>query len=314
MPMGYMGYAKLANVFLLTNSGGLNRMVNPLRSEAVWGAGWYNAAQTTNYADSQQHFEGSLAFELQGIPSVWNLFRDWAVEQRVEPQDMVISPNGLATQNYTKVKDDPRTGVWLSQAGFRIDAEQLVTVNAFAVAIRRSETSTVSSYKAIRVGPGTPTGPLNPSPTNRNPIPGWNCKAAITWPGAPAFYSSANPTGLVLRSADFTLNNNTQIIRGCTGEPNPVAVLQGTIAVDGNITVWRDGPIPDPYAVEGQPFRAEAASLQMLIGGQLGFRILHVLLTSDQYEIQSQNSPSTRTFGFAGLGSGLTPPLLMDAA
>ena len=41
MPLGYFGYLKLANIFLLTNSGGLNRQVNPMYSEAVWGAGWF---------------------------------------------------------------------------------------------------------------------------------------------------------------------------------------------------------------------------------------------------------------------------------
>jgi len=40
MSIGYYGYAKLSNIFLLTNTGGLNREVNPILSEAVWGAGW----------------------------------------------------------------------------------------------------------------------------------------------------------------------------------------------------------------------------------------------------------------------------------
>jgi hypothetical protein len=279
MPMGFLGYIKLANVFLLTQLGG-------------------------------------FTFELQGIPAVWNLISDWLVEDRVEPQDVVISPNGIAVQNYAKVSGDPRTGVWLSQAAFRVDAEQLVTVNCTGMAIRRTETYSASTYKAIRVGPGVPTGPLNPVPINRNPFPGWAAKADITWPGAPPIYTPNNPTGFVLRSADFTINNNTQIVKGCTGEVNPVAVLQGTIGVDGSITLWRDGPIPDPYAVSGQPFRADGAYLTMSFGAvsPLQFLLRHILLMSDQYEIQGQNNLSTRVFGFSGLGEGLYPPFQMVAA
>lgn len=316
MPVGYLGYLKLADIFLLTQTGGLNRQVDPILSNAVWGAGWYNAAQTTNYADGQQFFQGDFTFELQGIPVVWNLISNWLVEQRVYPQGMIISPNGLVVQTYNVVDGDPRTGVWLTNAGFRVDPENLVTINATGIAIRRSESYTASTYKQVRVGPGIPTAPLNPAPTNRNPFPGWAAATVITWPGAPAYYTPTNPTGIMLQSADFRVNNNTVVVKGCTGEPNPVAVFQGTMAVDGNITIWRDGPIPDPYATPGQPFSAAGATLTMTFGqvSPLQFLIRHVLLTEDQFTIQGQNEIVNRTFGFAGLGEGINPPFQMTAA
>jgi hypothetical protein len=157
---------------------------------------------------------------------------------------------------------------------------------------------------------------LNPAPTNRNPFAGWSALTTITWPGAPDIYSLSNPTGFVLQKGDFTVNNNTQIIRGCTGDANPVAVLQGTIAVDGSLTIWRDGPILDPYAISGTPFTASGASIGIQFGtvSPLGFNINHVLITEDSYDIQGQNTPSVRVFGFAGLGDGLLPPFIMQPA
>jgi hypothetical protein len=314
MSLGYLGYVKLANTFLLCNSSGLNRQVAPLMSEGVWGAGWYNAAQDTNYADSQQHFEGGINFELQGASSVWNLLRDWLVEQRVDAQSVELSPNGIDKYNYTKDAQDPRTGVWLSQAGFSIGNNELVKISATGIALRRTESVAGANYKAIRVGPGLPVNPLNPSPKNRNPIPGWNCKATIVIPNFPAAWTTSNLTGSVLQSAEVNVNNNTQIIRGCTGDNNPVAVLQGTMAVEGSITVWRDGSIPDPYGTGS--FQASGASMLLQMGGapSLDFNIRYVLITSDAFDIQGKNNPTVRVFGFAGLGDGVYPPLTLTQA
>jgi hypothetical protein len=40
----------------------------------------------------------------------------------------------------------------------------------------------------------------------------------------------------------------------------------------------------------------------------------YVVLTSDAYDVVAQNTSSTRRFGFAGLGDGTQPPILLDAA
>src|SRR6516165_12296912 len=133
MSIGYYGYAKLSNIFLLTNTGGLNREVNPILSEAVWGAGWYTGAQTTNYADSQMQFSGALTFELQGgLPKVWNLIVDWLVNWRVYPQSMLVSPNGLAIQSFqadSNPNGNTRGGVWMNSAGLTIDPAASIKLN-----------------------------------------------------------------------------------------------------------------------------------------------------------------------------------------
>jgi hypothetical protein len=315
MPLGYLGYMKLAGTYLLANSSGLNRVVEPLRSQAVWGAGWYNAATVTNYADNQQSFEGSVQFELQGNTTIWNLIRDWLIERRVFAKTLEISPNGLTKQLYEQTNSDAASGCWMKSAAFSVDPDSLISINASLVALKRVESQVASDYKAIVNGPGLPSNPLNPSPHNRNPFPGWSAKATITWPGAPAFYSPSNPTGMVLQKADFDINNNTVIIRGCTGESNPVMVLQGTMSVGGSMTLWRDGPIPDPYA-SGTPFTASGASIQLDFGSTspLSIQVTHVLLTSDAFDLSGQNSPTVRVFGFEGLGNGLLPPFRMLVA
>jgi hypothetical protein len=317
MPLGYLGYLKVADTFVLCNTAGLNRVVAPIMSKAVWGAGWYNAASVTNYADSQMHFEGGVNFELQGEPVVWNLVRDWLIEQRAFPQSVLLSPNGQVVHSYLVEGGDSRTGVWLRDAAFRIDATSLVTVGANGIALIRTETVSGSAYKdGLRANVGIPTKPLNPTTRNRNPIPGWNVQAEVTWPGAPAFWNEPNAlNGMVLQNADVTVNNNTQIIRGCTGDPSPVAVLQGTIEVTGSMSLWRDGGIPDPFGEEGT-FTSDDASVIFNLGGTpaLTMRIPNLLIVSDAYEIQEQNTPVPRTFGLAGLGDGVNPPFMMDQA
>jgi hypothetical protein len=315
MGIGYLGYAKITDKFLLCNSTGLNRQVNPLESRAVWGAGWYNAASVTNYADSQQHFEGAINFELQGDAELWDLIRDWLVEQRAFAKSCIISPNGIISYEYTKDDADPRSGVWMRQCSINIDNNALITMAATCIGLKRTEIITGSSYITMRTGVGAPTAPMNPAPRNRNPIPGWNAAATVVWPNAPAFYSQANPAGMVLMSANVNVDNNTQIIRGCTGDVNPVAVIQGTISAEGAMNLWRDGGIPDPYGTPGN-FTAANASVTWSLGGApaLVFRLPHLLLRTDAYDVTGQNNPTTRNFGLAGVGDGVAPPFLMDAA
>lgn len=320
MPIGYLGYVKLLDQFLLTNSTGLNRQVNPLFSEAVWGAGWYNAAKHTNYADSQQHYQGNIDFELQAQTDIWNLVRDWVIEDRACAQSLTLSPNGYVVYDYTLDEDDPRTGVWANSCSFTIDSESLISLSLDCIALKRTETITSTSdfCTGMRTNPanGVPTNPLNPTTRNRNPIPGWNAAATVTWPNAPDFWSDPGElTGMVLRSADITVNNNTQIVRGCTGDTNPVAVIQGTISVDGSMTLWRQGGIPDPYVPDSN-FTASEASVIFELGGTpaLTFRLPYIVITSDAHDVQGQDSLTHRVFGIAGLGDGTQPPFLMDQA
>lgn len=198
MSLGYFGYAKLGGptaspggqyspILLLTNTGGMNRAVNPIVSEAVWGAGWWTGAQHTNYADSQMQFDGALTFELQGgLPTVWKLITDWLVNWRVYPQSMIISPNGLAIQSFqadTNPNGNTRGGVWMNSAGFTVDPAASIKLNCNVIGLQRSESYSASTYRAVRTTPNVPTLPLNPAPINRNPFPGWLAQAQVNlWP------------------------------------------------------------------------------------------------------------------------------------
>jgi hypothetical protein len=313
--LGYLGFVRLTDIYLLANSTGLDRQVNPIISNGVWGAGWYNAADVTNYADSQMHFEGAINFELQAISSVWNLIRDWLIEQRVFAKSAILSPNGIQQYFYTQAGDDPRSGLWASQAGFTIDAGSIVGISLTGIGLKRLESNTNSAYTDINVGPGLPTAPMNPSPRNRNPIPGWKTIAEIDWPNSPPYWTPDEPLGMAMMNGNVNFNNNTQIIRACTGDRNPIAVVQGTMRVDGSIALFRNGPIPDPYEIEDN-FTAEDASVAFRLGGtpDLAFSIPNVVLSSDAFPVQGKNTPVTRTFGFFGVGDGSGPPMTIDQA
>jgi intein/homing endonuclease len=226
----------------------LNREVNPILSEAVWGAGWWTGAQHTNYADSQMQFSGALTFELQGgLPTVWNLISDWLVNWRVYPQSMIVSPNGLAIQSF---QADPnptgntRGGVWMNSAGFTVDPAASIKLNCNVIGLQRSETYSASTYRAVRTTSNVPTLPLNPAPINRNPFPGWLAQAQVNlwppnfpagggWPGgAPPNYSPTNPTGMFMMGADWTMNNNTQVVRGCLAADSRIMTPIGYHRID----------------------------------------------------------------------------------
>lgn len=321
MALGYMGLAELEGFPLYTNSTGLNRIVEPLKSSAVWGSGWLNAAQTVAYSDSQNYFKGPVAFELSAQAALWNVFRDWAVYRRVYPKSVRMSPNGIVRYDYLADESDPRAGCWMGSISLRISAEALITVNAEFMALKRHEVILGNNYLAMDIQGHLPTAPLNPSPRNRNPIAGFTARAEIAWPNSPPWWSESNRNGMVLREADITHNNNPVLIKGCTGTPTAIAVLMGTMDTSGTITLFRDGPIPDPYGddILSSPFTAESASIALYIGGsqgaaELGLRVPHVLLQSDSYDVKSQNEPTTRTFGFAAVGDGTGPPFIIDAA
>jgi hypothetical protein len=289
-------------------------MINPLKSEAVWGAGWYNAAETTNYADNQQHFEGGLSFELQAENAVWSLLRNWFIEQRAFPQSLVFSPNGYSVHTYSKSSTDPRGGVWAKSVSFEIGAQELIKVNTTCVGLKRVETNNSGKFTTSRAfSSRKPVKPLNPSPYNRNPAPGWYSAAAVTWPGSPTFWTPANLTGMVLTSGSMEINNNTQIVFGCTGDPNPVAVIQGPIEASGNMSLWRDGGIPDPYGNTNTPFSASGASVTFTLAGisNLTLSMPYVVLNTDAYNVKGQKQLTSRDFGFFGLGDGINPPMLM---
>jgi hypothetical protein len=122
----------------------------------------------------------------------------------------------------------------------------------------------------------------------------------------------------VYRSDSHSFIANGIAVKNCTGLPNPAAVMQGVMAVEGTMRLFRDGVILDPYAstTPGGPFTASGSSIQMSFGNLAPIptiQFLHVLLTSEEFTIAGQNEIVPRTFGFAGLGDGTQPPMLMPS-
>jgi hypothetical protein len=102
MAMGYQGLAQIAAfrdnvnpgfVPLLIEGASINLVLEPIYSEAIWGAGWYNAATNVNYADNAVRYEGSMDFQLQASREAWNLVRDWCIEYRALSRAARITPD-----------------------------------------------------------------------------------------------------------------------------------------------------------------------------------------------------------------------------
>ncbi len=336
MAIGYLGYCKIDNRsgiapanLLLCNSTGLNRRIEPILSKAVWGAGWANAASTVAYADSQQPFEGNINFELQYNSTVWDIFARWltrgasdtAAPNRVTPISLLISPDAYLSYLYQYTTSDIQSGAWCRNARISISPERAITVDCGAVAIKRTETQVVASNYAANLAtnlslPASFTDALmNPSPYNRNPIPGWNVVPSPTWAGMPAWWAPGSvPYGLAMQDLNFSADNHTQVVYALSGQPGPLAVIQGTVEAMGDMTLWRDGAIPDPYAVSGTPFTARNAYLKLQISSAVdAVKFNNIIIREDEYNVTGQDTLVPRKFGFYAIGDGAQLPIVLAA-
>jgi hypothetical protein len=326
MGMSYLGWAKIGNTpgvapseLLFCDSTGLDRQVEPILSKANWGAGWRNAASSVAYADNQMYFSGGINFEVQYNSTVWTLLKDWAVNQRAFPASMQISPDGYLNYLYQASSSDPRGGVWCDSLSLRISPDGFIAASVTGKALKRVETVTTDhNYAAnLRTNLSLPSSftnsLLNPSPFNRNPIPGWNARAAINWPNSPGVWQDgSNPYGFIFMEGNVTLNNKVQMIRGCTGDRIPAAMIVGTMEASGDMSLWRDGAIRDPYGDANNPstFTASNAYVKLYLGGGAdpAIALNNVVLSSDRYDMGGQDDRVPRAFGFYGLGDGTLAP------
>jgi len=320
MGLGFQGFAKLGTDFLLANTTGLDVQINPILSTAVFGSGWFNAAQTTNFADNQLTYEGPIDFDFQASGSILDFVRDWAVTERAFSKDLSLSPDGSVVYDYLFTALSEFDGAWNSALSLTFDPEALVSASATAIAIKRSETFADLQYFDNKFGVGTPVNPLNPSPRNTNPVPGWNAEAAFVtdgarWEDLPAFgYDSDFRIEMLNFNLDIT--NNTVIVRTCNGKRVPSAVLQGTINTTGSATLYREGGIKDPVKLLADGVTeaadyvfAEDTFFGVAIASTLFIKVPFALITTSDYGVQGQNELSSRTFGFQGLGDGVLPPI-----
>jgi len=229
MAMGYQGLAQIGSqaladagidagyVNLLTTGSSINMALEPIYSTSVWGAGWYNAASTVNYADNVIRYEGGIDFELQASRNAWNLIRDWAIESRAYSRAARITPDGSWVYCYTAADGsiaqnptDPgtytapatsRKGLWSAGLNLNTSTGSFVTASMNCMALERyifgpgnaaafggtlvdpnltafTEPGGVS-YIQDKFGLQNPNNPLNPGGNNYDPIPYWRTEAFL---------------------------------------------------------------------------------------------------------------------------------------
>jgi hypothetical protein len=342
MGMGYQGFVKMYTggpaagpVVILATGASVNLVLEPIYSTAVWGAGWYNAADSAHYADNAVRFEGSVDFELQGSDDIWDLLGDWIVNERAYPRSMDISPDGGRVYQYRTTgaydANYDLNGMWNTSAGFSTSEGSFVTVSAGAIALNRAETdpgggTSFSDYSYILQKTGVVAGdcttlgatnPLNPSGNNVDPIPYWRTNAQLyrkTYAGPFDVDGAALPqTGLETVEWSVDVTQNQVVLYTANGNRLPTALLQGPMSVSGSVVLYNEntvfdpifgpdgsGSLTDPYMVaEDTYFLVE---IQRAVGATIYMEVPAVVIESDDYGIPGQDAITNRTFSIKGLG------------
>lgn len=322
-------------------------MLEPIYSSAVWGAGWYNAA-VSHYADAAIRYEGNIDFELQGGMTVWNLMRDWIIEQRAYSRSLDISPDGARVYQYRNTNNSTydTNGAWNTSASFNTSEGSFVMVSAGCVALNRGEKdpaggTAFSDYTYILQRGGVHSfcsqlsdiEPLNPSGGNINPIPFWRTKAMLQR-GSFSQFTLGTPiqTGLETVEWSMDVSQNNIILYTCNGSRLPTAFLQGPMDVTGSVVLYctsgvfdpilgpdNSGTITSPYLyAENTWFTVEIS--RPAPAAALYLECPAVVVESDDYSIQGMDAVTNRTFSIKGLGGrcdaggALLPPFTMSQA
>lgn len=361
MGMGYQGFVKMytegpaagTEIVILATGASVNLVLEPIYSTAVWGAGWYNAADSAHYADNAIRFEGSIDFELQGSNDIWDLLGDWIVNERAYPRSIDISPDGGRVYQYRttggyNVNYD-LNGMWNTSAAFSTSEGSFVTVSAGAIALNRAEKdpaggNTYSDYSYIAQKTGVVAGdcatlgatnPLNPGGTNVDPIPYWRTNAQLykkTYAGPFDVDAAALPqTGLETVEWSVDVTQNQVVLYTANGNRLPTALLQGPMSVTGSVVLYNantvfdpifgpngtDGDLTDPYMVAEDTYFL----VQIARGADptLYMEVPAVVIESDDYGIPGQDAVTNRTFSIKGLGGRCNdavtmPPFIMSGS
>lgn len=290
MAMGYMGYAKLymqggsppSNpILLLATGASVNLTLEPIYSSAIWGAGWYNAATTTHYADGPIRYEGSIDIELQGTNNLWNLVRDWGIEYRAYPLSGDLSPDGrrvysfhAAGTPYSIPGNHPadtftNNGLYCTSLGFATSEGSFVTTSIGALGLHRVQTNVGKKYIENRAGITTAsefaqTFPLNPCSSNVSPIPFWRTNAnlldlgdcvAYPYPTYPPYtpFTGGSLFQSDLETVEWSvdLSNNQVLLYTCDGDREATAVLMGAMDASASVTLFSPSGVFDPIVGDG---------------------------------------------------------------
>lgn len=333
MGMGYQGFAKFflsgpqadPRLILCTGSS-VNMVLEPIMSGAVWGAGWYNAATVTHYADSVLRYNGGVDFELQVGQGneIWNFFRDWAIDWRAYPRSLQISPDGYRVYNYLTSgayaeggggdvsNFTSQHGGFVESMSFSTGEGSFVTGSITMSAIYRNEAVGIGDiYINQRAGVTsaaelTNIVPLNLGQTNVNPIPFWKTSAYLwetsssTW--TPGGGTTSIQTGLETIDWSIDLSNNPTILYTCSGNRNPTAIMMGAAESSGNVTLFHMEGVFDPSV--GRTAENTCFRVAINTGGTnyVYLEMPAVLINSDDYSIKGQSDVTTRAMGMQGLG------------
>lgn len=359
MGMGYQGFVKFYESgpstgpsVLLATSASVNTVLEPIYSSAVWGAGWYNAAQQAHYADNVIRYEGNVEIEVQfgAGGKIWNFLEDWIVSYRAYPKSLEISPDGSKVYKYLTTGDYhanfDNKGAFNTSAGFSTSEGSFLTSSLGVACLTRDESDPAggknfSKYSYILQRKGvigsdcsvfSTTNPLNVGGTSVNPIPFWRTKAQLlTGTYATPFQGGSLPqsgTETVEWSTDVTQNN--QWLQVCNGSRLPVALLQGPMDASGNVTLYHPTGVFDPIlgpdisgTITSPYLYAENTWFRVTIsGGPSGnvfMEIPAVVIESDEYSISGKDSVVNRAFTLKGMGGRcynnyILPPFLMSKA
>ena len=347
MSMGYQGWVKLftsgggtpsGGILMLTTGSSVNYVIEPIFSNTVWGAGWYNAPVQAHYADGAIRFEGGIDIEVNyGVGgAVWDFLTDWAINERAYPRSIDISPDGVRVHHYWAsgaygVNYDDQ-GMWCDGMSLSVSEGSFMTASLTCKALDRSETdpgggtdmSTGSAYRYIKNKQGfgyttlaefTNTGPLNPGGANINPIPFWRTNAQLlrgTYT-TPFVGGSLPQSGLETVEWSADLTNNSVVLYTANGTRLATALLMGAIDATGSLTLYNEGsvfdPITGPTGTEGtltSPymygqntwFRVTIATT----GPNLYIELPAVVITADDFGVKGQNDVTNRGFTIQGLG------------
>jgi len=346
MGMGYQGFvrfysgpgASASPVIILATGASVNLVLEPIYSSAVWGAGWYNAG-VAHYADAAIRYEGSVDFELQGTPAVWDLMEKWISSERAYARSLDISPDGARVYKYRTSGNQGTSydtfGAWNTSASFSTSEGSFVTVSAGVVAFRRDETdpaggSDFSNYSYIKQKRGviasdcglfSTTNPLNPATVipgatdNVNPIPLWRTKAVLnrgTY-ASPFDISQPADTGLETVEWSIDVSQNNVILYTCNGQRLPTAFLQGPQDATGSVILYNPNGVFDPILGPSgsgtltTPYLFAEITwfvVEIVVNATPTYVYLElpaVVVESDDYSIPGPDSVVNRTFSLKGL-------------
>lgn len=358
--MGYQGFAKFyadgsltTPLVILCTSASVNMVLEKIYSQAVLGMGWFNAATSSHYADDALRFEGNIDFDLQGTDAIWDFMIDWLIYSRAYPRSLDISPDGARVYQYhTTGAYDANydlNGAWNTSAAFSTSQGSFVTVSAGVVALDRVEVdpaggTNFTAYSYINQKTGVIAGdctvfggtnPLNPGGGNISPIPYWRTNAQLlrgTYT-APFTGGTVPQAGLETVEWSVDLTQNQIVLYTCNGDRLPTALLQGPIEATGNVTLYnedgvfdpifgpdQEGTLTEPYLyAENTWFRVEISRNSP--SSSLYIELPAVVVESDDYSIQGQDSITNRAFSLKGLGGRcdggspsnvVMPPMIMS--